>query len=51
MGKILRRVLNNDGVRTEYTEIDDYPTGVSSFSKLSNNKLSELVLFFYFLFF
>ncbi|CAB4441529.1 unnamed protein product [Rhizophagus irregularis] len=37
MGKILRRVLNNDGVRTEYTEIDDYPTGVSSFSKLSNN--------------
>ncbi|RIA81421.1 Ribokinase-like protein [Glomus cerebriforme] len=37
-GKILKEALNNDGVRTEYMEIDDYPTGISSFSKLSNNK-------------
>ncbi|RIA80429.1 Ribokinase-like protein, partial [Glomus cerebriforme] len=37
-GKTLKKTLNNDGVRTEYTELDDYPTGVVSYSKLSNNK-------------
>ncbi|GBB90148.1 hypothetical protein RclHR1_01700011 [Rhizophagus clarus] len=37
-GKTLKRVLNNDGVKTEYMEVDNYPTGISSFNKLTNNK-------------